>query len=152
MKFLVDCMLGKLAKVLRLLGHDTFYYQGKDMYLLYQLARQEGRIILTRNTQLLAKRPEDQVVRIREDQPDLQVRELIRKGYVTLDEGRPFSRCLLCNALLAEISREDVQGKVPDYIFYHQQEFFQCPRCGRIYWPGTHHQNMRKSVFKFFEP
>ncbi len=30
MKFLVDAMLGKLAKELRMLGYDTAYYRGKD--------------------------------------------------------------------------------------------------------------------------
>jgi uncharacterized protein with PIN domain len=151
MKFLVDRMLGKLAKTLRLLGYDATYYQGEDRYQLYRIGRQEARTILTRNTKLLPKRPEDQIVHILADRPALQVRELIAKGYVTLDENAVFSRCLLCNATLGQIPRENVEGKVPNYIFYHHQDFFQCPQCGRIYWPGTHQKNMERWVEKLFK-
>ena len=52
MKFVVDRMLGKLAKGLRMLGYDTIYYRGEDVGPLIQLARQEDRVILTRNTKL----------------------------------------------------------------------------------------------------
>ena len=77
MKFLADRMLGKLAKELRMLGYDTVYYQGENAYPLIKLAREEGRVILTRNTKLIPKRPEDRIIRIMEDKPPLQLRELL---------------------------------------------------------------------------
>ena len=55
MKFLVDRMLGKLAKNLRTLGYDTVYYQGQDPRQLIEIARQQGRAILTRNTNVIPK-------------------------------------------------------------------------------------------------
>ena len=94
MKFLVDRMLGKLAKELRMLGYDTIYYRGEDAYQLIPLARQEGRVILTRNTKLIPKRSEDRILRVTEDNPFLQLKELIQKGNITLDEEKLFSRCL----------------------------------------------------------
>jgi len=48
------------------------------------------------------------------------------------------SRCGECNDLLAPIPREQALGLVPDHVFQTQAEFFQCPRCGRVYWPGSH--------------
>ncbi len=146
MKFLVDRMLGKLAKGLRMLGYDTIYYRGEDAHQLLQLARQEGRVILTRNTKLVPRRSEDQILRVTQDKPLLQLRELIQKGHIALDEENLFSRCLLCNTLLNEIPREEVEGKVPDFIFYQQKEFFQCPECRRIYWQGSHPKNMQKKL------
>jgi uncharacterized protein with PIN domain len=145
MKFLVDRMLGKLAKWLRMLGYDTLYYQGEDLHQLIHLARQEGRVILTRNTKLIPKRQEDRILRVREDDPTLQLRDLILKGYISLDE-KLFSRCLLCNTLLDEIQKGEVEGKVPDFIFHQQKEFFRCPQCGRIYWKGSHQENMQRRV------
>lgn len=139
-------MLGKLAKALRMLGYDTIYYRGEDVYPLIQLARQEGRVILTRNTKLIPKRSEDQILNIKEDKPFLQLEELIQKGYISSDRTNLFSRCLLCNALLEEIPREETEGKVPDFIFYQQKEFFQCPQCLRIYWQGSHLWNMQKRI------
>ena len=144
MKFLADRMLGKLAKELRMLGYDTIYYRGENAYPLIKLAREEDRVILTRNTKLIPKRPEDRIIRVMEDKPPLQLRELIQKKVISLNEKNLFSRCLLCNILLDEIPREEAEGKVPDFIFYQQKEFFRCPQCLRIYWQGSHQDHMQK--------
>ncbi len=146
MKFLADCMLGKLAKELRMLGYDTIYYRGEDTHQLIQWARQEGRAILTRNTRLIQKRPEDRIIRLKEDHPRLQLMELIQKGHISFNIKKLFSRCLLCNALVVEIPREEAEGKVPDFIFYQQKTFYSCPQCKRIYWQGSHQENMQKKV------
>ena len=145
MKFLVDRMLGKLAKELRMLGYDTTYYRGEGAHLV-QLARQEGRVILTRNTKLFPRKSEDRILRVTEDDPLLQLRELIEKRYISLDEEALFSRCLLCNSFLDEIPREEAEGKVPDFIFYKQKAFFRCPQCRKIYWQGSHQENMQRKV------
>jgi uncharacterized protein with PIN domain len=146
MKFLVDRMLGKLAKELRMLGYDTVYYSGKDAYQLIHRARQENRVILTRNTKLIPKRSEDRILRVTEDDPFLQLKELIQRRQITLDEERLFSRCLICNALLDQISKEEAEGKVPEFIFHQQRDFFRCPQCQRIYWQGSHQENMQKTI------
>ena len=150
MKFLADHMLGKLAKELRMLGYDTLYYRGENGYPLIKLAREEGRVILTRNSKLLPKRSEDHIIRITEDKPSLQLKELIRKGYVSLNEEKLYSRCLLCNAPLDKISRDEAEGKVPDFIFYQHKEFSRCPRCLRIYWAGSHLDHMEEKVKELF--
>ena len=150
MKFIVDRMLGKLAKQLRMLGYDALYYRGEDVYPFIRLGRQEGRVILTRNTKLIPRRPEDVILRITEDQPLLQLKELIQKANIEIDEGKVFSRCLLCNTLLDPISRMEVEGKVPDFIFYQQKEFLRCPQCQRIYWPGSHQENMQRRIEALF--
>jgi len=146
MKFLVDRMLGKLAKALRLLGYDAIYFQGEDLTQLIRLAREQDRVILTRNTKLAARKPEDRVVRIANDHPRLQLRELHEKGAIVLNEKASFSRCLVCNVLLDVMARKEVEGKVPDFIFHNYQEFYRCSQCGRIYWPGTHQQHMQKRM------
>jgi uncharacterized protein with PIN domain len=152
MKFLVDRMLGKLAKELRTLGYDTVYYQGQDPLQLIQIAHQQGRTVLTRNTKRIPKSPGDEILTLKEDDPDLQLKDLIKRGFIFLGEANPFSRCLLCNSLLNDIPRGEAEGKVPDFIFYHQKEFFQCPECARIYWKGSHHENMKKWVEGLFHP
>ena len=151
MKFIADRMLGKLAKELRMLGYDTLYYRGEDAYSLIKLAREQSRIILTRTTHLLPKRPEDRIARVMEDRPFLQLRELIQRKVIVLKEEILFSRCLLCNVPLDEILREEAEGKVPDFIFYQHKAFVRCPQCQRIYWPGSHQENMRKKVEELFQ-
>lgn len=148
MRFVADRMLGKLAKHLRMLGYDTMYYRGEDITSLLKLAREETRVVLTRNTKLLPKTPEDRIIPIKEDQSLLQINELIQRGVISLREENFFSRCLLCNALLDGILREEAEGKVPDFIFYQQKDFYRCPHCQRIYWQGSHQDNMKRRIDK----
>jgi uncharacterized protein with PIN domain len=108
-------------------------------------------VVLTRNTKLVPKRPEDRIVRVTEDNPVLQLKELKQKKVISLNEENLFSRCLLCNTLLDEISREEAEGKVPDFIFYQVKEFSRCPQCLRIYWQGSHLDHMQKKVEQLFE-
>ncbi len=143
-------MLGKLAKELRMLGYDTLYYRGEGGYPLIKLAREGARVILSRDSKLLPRRPEDRIIRITEDKPSLQLRELVEKGYISFNEEKLYSRCLLCNALLDQISRDEAEGNVPDFVFYQQVEFYQCPQCRRIYWQGSHLEHMKEKVKKLF--
>ena len=151
MKFLADRTLGKLAKGLRMLGYDTVYYRGEDRHGLFHLARAQGRVILTRNTKLVPGKPDDKIIFVEEDRPLLQLRELMGKEVLSAGGEDLFSRCLLCNAVLEKATPREVEGSVPDYIFHHQQQFFRCPECRRIYWPGSHHENMRKNVERLLD-
>jgi len=146
MKFIADRMLGKLARELRMLGYDTVYYRGENAYSLMKSARGDDRVILTRSGQITPERPEDRIVKIMEDKPSLQLRELIERKIISLHEEPFFSRCLLCNTLLVEIPRDEAEGKVPDFIFYQRKKFFRCPQCSRIYWQGSHQDHMQKKI------
>jgi len=146
MKFIVDANLGKLAKELRLLGYDTLYYAGKDFHELIQLARRQERTILTRNARLTAKGVDGAIILVTEDSPTRQLKELLSKGIVSLDKDILFSRCLLCNSAVSRVGRQEVEGKVPDYIFHLHQEFYRCSHCHQIYWPGSHFERMKKRL------
>ncbi len=148
MKFIVDRTLGKLAKGLRMLGYDTLYYRGNDIHHLIHLAREEDRIILTRDTKLAMRRPKDLITTITENHPSRQIEEVVEKNHLSLDEDKLFSRCLLCNEPIVGIPHQETEGKVPDFIFLQQKDFYRCPKCGRIYWQGSHLDNMAKKVEK----
>ena len=53
MRFVVDCMLGKLAKWLKILGFDALFFSKIEDEELLALARKEGRTLLTRDTGLI---------------------------------------------------------------------------------------------------
>jgi len=141
--FLVDGMLGRLAKWLRILGYDTAYFPDLDDNELVRLARAEGRILLTRDRELARRRGLHSIL-IEDDQLEAQVRQVLRE--LGLSEERPFSRCPVCNALLRRVEKESVRDKVPPYVFQTQEQFSLCPQCGRIYWKGTHWQRMREKL------
>jgi uncharacterized protein with PIN domain len=143
-RFIVDSMLGRLAKWLRILGYDTLYWRGSDWHMLKEKGR--GRIFLTRTTKFPHGRNFQRVILVREDNPEIQLRSVMRKLDLKVDEHRIFSRCIVCNRQLEKTPKGEVEGRVPDFVFSTYSEFSSCPGCARIYWKGTHQENMRKKI------
>jgi uncharacterized protein with PIN domain len=145
-QFIVDRMLGRLAKWLRILGYDTLYWRGNDWQVLVEKGR--DRIFLTRTTKFPPGGNFQGVTLVREDNPNLQLRNVVRELGLKIHEHRFFSRCIICNRQLEKIPKEEVEGRVPDFIFSIYSEFNSCPGCSRIYWKGTHQENMRRKVLE----
>ena len=137
--FVADVMLGKLAKWLRLLGYDTLYFRESNDGDLARLARAEGRVLLTRDREL-AKRRALRALWIENERLEWQLREVFDRLGLTTNGA--FSRCPECNELLTPREPGQVQSKVPPYVFKTQTRFAECPRCGRVFWRGTHWAHM----------
>ena len=139
-KFAADRMLGNLVKWLRVLGQDVIYGPHLTGYGLIRAARVENRLILTRDRRLKQKQPPDFLL-IESDHLRDQMQQLVRTG--RLDFSAPtFTRCLRCNSSLQAAPKETIEKLVPAYVFATQVSFSRCLRCRRVYWPGTHHQQM----------
>jgi uncharacterized protein with PIN domain len=142
-RFLADAMLGRLATWLRVLGYDAEYERGKDR-LLVERARREERILLTRDTGLLRRRGLPRHLFVRSDAVREQLREVL--GAFRLVPNPDGRRCLRCNVPLEPCPRDEAQGRVPDFVWASQQGFTACPRCGRIYWAGSHRRHMLDEI------
>ena len=136
-KFVVDTMLGKLARWLRALGCDTLYPGAAEDHHLLHLARAEARILLTRDAGL-AREAGSLGLLVMAERLDNQMSEVIERLDLSPVEGELLSRCLECNDLLEARAKEAMRGLVPEYIFSTQERFVGCPRCGKIYWQGSH--------------
>jgi len=143
LRFVADAMLGRLAKWLRILGYDTLYNPSWDDPYLVRVARAEERILLTRDAEL-ARRRGVRVLMLESERLEAQVRQLRRD--LPLSTGKPFSRCPVCNTPLEEITKDQVWGQVPPYVFATQSEFRLCPSCDRFYWRGSHWEHMTEFV------
>ncbi len=148
-RFIVDHNVGKLAKWLRIMGYDSLLFRGADDGKLIDIALREGRVILTKDTQLMKRRVITggrlKAILIEDDNPEEQLRQVVKK--LALDYNfRLFSLCLECNQPLIPRTREEVQGLVPPYVYRTQDQYMQCPTCPRIYWRGTHWQAMIKGL------
>lgn len=133
-------MLGKLSRLLRIIGIDSAYSNEGMVILL--LARKEGRIILTRNTRL---RGREGVFFLDVMEPEQQLYAVV-DAYDLWREIKPFTRCVICNEKLAPVEKEAVRGKVPHFTYKHFDEYAKCPQCERIYWKGSHYKNMIAEV------
>jgi uncharacterized protein with PIN domain len=151
MIFIADKTLGKLAKWLRILGYDTVYWRSDDLTGLLHRAHEEGRALLTKDTKLYQEKGSLRALLIRDDNPFLQLQEVVRLFQLPLRQDMLFSRCLTCNTPLEDVTPEEVKGEVPDYIFHTHQEFSRCPSCRKVYWAGTHYGHMARVVERLQE-
>jgi uncharacterized protein with PIN domain len=138
-RLLVDRTAGRLARWLRILGLDVEYAPTCDTSVLAREARRSGRRVLTRS-KALAERLGGDALLLASDDPAAQARQVV--GEIGPAECDVFSRCNLCNAKLAEVPRESVEGRVPAYVFENHDRFAACPVCGRYFWQGTHWRHM----------
>lgn len=144
-RFFADSMLGKLARWMRVLGYDVEYEREIDDAELVRRAIKEDRIILTRDTLLVKRRrARGRSFFIESDYIGDQLKRVALR-FKTGPESA-LTRCLRCNAILEDVTKEAVEGKVPPYVFKTQERFSICFACGRIYWAGTHKEKMLKDV------
>lgn len=135
-------MVGKLARWLRVLGFDTSYsntYLDED---IVRIAEGEGRVILTRDTGLAARRNRARCILIESGDYKEQIRQVLRTFNIDLQALGVFSRCIECNVPLTDVGKESIVHDVPPYVYRTQERFARCVSCGRIYWRGTHVEEM----------
>jgi uncharacterized protein with PIN domain len=144
--------VGKLAKWLRMMGYDSLFFDGSDDSQMVAQAMAEGRVILTRDTEIMKRRlitsGRLRAVLIESEKPERQMRQLMD----ALDlkrQFRPFTLCLECNQPLIEKSQEEVKDRVPPYVYKTQSQYMECPVCRRIYWRGTHWEAMTRRLKKW---
>ena len=144
-RFLADAHLGRLARYLRMLGFDSLYENALPDRDLIRISTGEGRVLLTRDRELLMHRDLTHGVYVRGTRPREQLTYVIDR----LDLGhssRPFTRCMSCNGGLEEVEKEQVVDRLPARVAERHQCFNECPNCGRVYWPGTHWERMQGIV------
>jgi uncharacterized protein with PIN domain len=147
-RFLADSNVGRLARWLRVLGYDAAFEPRLSDGLLVFRALREGRVLLTRDVELTRRRlittGQVEAVLLTGDQVQDQLRQVRQE--LDLDDGAAMSRCLECNVPLQPRDPAAVAHRVPPYVRATQRRFSECPRCARVYWPGTHWERMRAQL------
>lgn len=133
LRFFADAMLGKLARWLRIIGYNTQYLPTLNDTEILNLARTEGLTIITRDNQLFLKLK-------KENLPCLLLKTLTIEGELAeLSEylhqvPSGDSRCPLCNTPLQVMDQLSLSSP----SISHFSPLWQCNRCGKIYWHGSH--------------
>jgi uncharacterized protein with PIN domain len=152
-KFIVDANVGKLARWLRMLGYDTIFVNDIDDGVLVDIGLKEERVLLTKDTQIMLRRPVSsgkvKALLTPEDDPKEQMRKVIAE--MKLDRKREFTLCLECNVSLVPRSKDEVRDLVPPYVYKTKTQYHQCPVCRRIYWRGTHWEHMNRELEMLME-
>ena len=142
LRFVADAHLGALARLLRMAGYDTLYDNHFHDDEIERIAREQDRVLLTRDRELLKRRTVELGCYLHAIAPREQLRELF--GRLRLAAGaQPFSLCLHCNLLLQPVSLEQVRERMPPRVAQACREFTACGACHRVYWKGSHYARMR---------
>lgn len=137
--FACDSMLGGLARWLRAAGYDASWYHGIVDGELVGLARAEGKVILSSDGDIFAfSLVSDGLVPALFVPRDLDVQGQL--AYVLRELNLPLKepRCMACGGELAELTPEAAAGRVPPKSLEWHDCFWECRRCGKVFWHGTH--------------
>ena len=150
MRFLVDGMLGGLAKWLRILGCDVRYDANTKDNDLLQIADDESMILLTRDKELYRRatvRKLQSALIIGETEPE-RLAQIARTFRIHLDVDMAKSRCPECGSDLKETSKSNVAGEVPQASLKLYDRFWKCTdqNCGKVYWVGGHWDRIRQTL------
>jgi hypothetical protein len=146
--FMVDININKLAHLMRMAGIDTSSIPSESYRVITQAASDRKRILLSRNKDLLKY---NQVIfgrLIRSQNPNEQFAEVV-KLYALAPHFRPFSRCMLCNAVLVQVEKTDIKHRLEPLTKKHYTVFKECPSCNRLFWRGSHYEKMVKKLETF---
>jgi uncharacterized protein len=133
-RLLVDAMLGRLVRWLRLMGYDAAYWRDGSDEALIAAAQEADRLIVTRD-RALARRRGVRAVLIAAEALDEQI---VEARTALGGSPAPFTRCSECGGELTDLSRAAARDLVPPYVWQTQTQFSRCALCGRVYWKGTH--------------
>jgi uncharacterized protein with PIN domain len=148
--FVADVHLRRLARFLRLLGFNTLHSNDFDDAELVEISTSEGRILLTRDRQLLKHGRVAHGYWVRSTDPVEQAREVVRR-FDLADSVQPFSRCPACNGNLGAVEKEAVAAEIPPKTARWLDEYVQCDACGKLYWHGTHFQRLEGLIERILE-
>lgn len=139
-RWLVDEMLGRLARYLRFLGHDTEYVRGLPDEAIGARALRERRILVTRDRLLSRRTPGAVLVETTDVLEQLRV---VLRSYPSASREVRFDRCTLCNGELRPRgpAPEGALGSGPPDV-----PRFRCEACGHEYWEGSHTAAIRRRL------
>ncbi len=146
MKFLLESNLSKLAKWLRFLGHDVKLLEGEIN--LRELARNQDRVFIT-----TSKRWEDSLKKAKIDylivpRHDWELQLCMVVKHFHIEPKLRLDRCAHCGTPLKAVPKEEVKDRVPEKAYETAYDFTLCPKCGSVFWKGTHYEGMVRMLEK----
>ncbi|OGV44456.1 MAG: hypothetical protein A2X46_01325 [Lentisphaerae bacterium GWF2_57_35] len=139
--FMVDHMLVKLGKYLRILGYDAAWDSSIRTHELITRANREHRVFLTRNTRLPSQYPTPQALLMIQSTDPVEQIEQVASTF-RLSDKNLFSKCIRCNVGLEPVAdKTSIQDRVHPNVYGRYEHFFQCPSCGTVFWKGSHVRN-----------
>ena len=131
-----------------MMGHDVKYSNNMDDSELLTIAKKQQRILLTRDFELYqhAVAKEVDAFYVQGQTEEQRLAELAKRFGISLEIDMATSRCPKCNTQVKPVSKEEVASRVEKSTFEHYTEFWECPKCGQVYWQGAHWTKIRETL------
>lgn len=143
-RFLIDAMCGTLSTYLRMCGYDTAYAPERgveDDDAILELARSEGRRIVTRDRDLAARSADAIDVASRDVRDQLRV---MKDADIPLELPEEPERCSACNGTLELVGAD---ASTPEYApDADETRVWKCVDCGQHFWCGSHWDDVRTTL------
>lgn len=140
MKFVADGMLGKLTRWLRMIGQDVIYSVQLGDNQLLDLAKAENRGLLTKDLELYRRAIVgglDAFYVEGKTEPEGLAKVASRYSLeLAVEMGK--SHCPVCNTPLKKVCKKKLKNLLEPNTYKHYKQFWQCPKCKKIYWQGAH--------------
>ena len=144
MKFIADVHLGKLVRLMRMLGFDVAYNNSFSNKELFFIAIDKSLVLLSRNHAVSAITGLHYFI-ITSEEAMVQLQEVITH-FALREQIHPFTKCLVCNGALYEVTKDAVVEQLLLGTKQYFNEFWQCDDCKRIYWKGSHYERMQQLI------
>src|SRR5208337_4825897 len=150
MRFLLDGMLGKSARWLRMLGFETLYLKDSSDQELLSLAKRDSLILLTSDEELYRtaamRNIETSLVHGHTEAERLA--EVAKRYNLKLEIDTTISKCPMCGFSITEVSKENVEKLVLPTTFKLYQTFWVCTnvKCAKVYWHGSHWKKIEQTL------
>jgi len=149
-RFVVDQMLGTLVPWLRLLGFDSEYVCDEPDTVLLRMAREQGRVILTRDLELSRSRSAPTLF-VHATEPEEQLIEVVEGLGLRISRRRLFTRCALCNREVEVVDKSELRDRIPRVAYELYDEFTACAACDKVYWRGAQYQRILARLERVLE-
>jgi uncharacterized protein with PIN domain len=151
LRFVAESTLGKLCKWMRMAGCDVVFDGSlPEASRLADLAREDSRLVLTRTAEIYKILGSYWAMFITANDPTDQIHQVIRSCGIKRQHLNPLTRCLRCNCAVEVCTSLQVQDQVPEHILHIYANYHRCPRCGRVFWPGSHARHGLEMISKWF--
>ncbi len=150
-KFIVDAMLGNIAKKLRMCGYDSIYHSDVSDEMILEIAQKQNRIIITKDFRLseIAQKNQQHVIFLTGENEASHLSYIITSCNIDkLVATVKHARCTICNEALHKVQKDNFLEMIPGKTAELCSEFYRCNQCKKIFWDGTHITNLQDYLNK----
>ncbi|HET7148085.1 MAG TPA: Mut7-C RNAse domain-containing protein [Candidatus Nitrosopolaris sp.] len=143
--FVADAMLGSVARKLRFYGLDTLYIADSSDDEIIAIGIKQNRVILTCDKDMYRRimKTGAQGILLNGSNDLENIAQTFSSFGMLLGPYIDISsRCSMCNGLLSDVSYAEVKGKIHFNIINRHTRFFECRKCNKLFWEGSHYLSL----------